>query len=166
MLEPSSETFTSAAFQTARSDFLDRFADIEARIASMLKAKGDCLKSTSFATRLEQFRKLSGIPQIANSNKPQLDVIADSITDLLQVRADIVHSRMTILNVGDQPFAKFVNAQHRHHQCPACRLISLADFSALTDRLANIHEKIVSLCQKSNPPSEPPTPSPDPAGGP
>ena len=79
----------------ARNDILDAFADLEARVAFILKRagklppKGQCL-----GQRIEIFRTVKANSEIATANLVKRDTLANSISELLPVRADIVHSKM------------------------------------------------------------------------
>lgn len=153
----------SAELAQARSDLLDAFADIEAKIARMVKAASG---SAHLSARITLFRKLEPCSSLSKTNLPKRDKMADELESLLPLRADIVHSRLETVMIGGSVAAKFVNAQHRHEDHPPCRLLFLADIRKLTTKVHAIHKDLSNLNRPINSPSSPLPPSRDEAAGP
>ena len=150
----------------ARNDILDAFADLETRIAFILKRaknlppKGQCL-----GQRLEIFRTVKANSEIAAANLARRDTLVNSIAELLPVRADIVHSRMKIHLIDGSPVGIFVNSHDANEKFPQNRLLTLAEMRCLVNSVQELTESLSKL-SKPNPPSSPPPPSPGAAAGP
>lgn len=150
---------------SARSSFIDAFANVEAEIAALLCAGGQLKSTTPFQTRMDAFRKLEGISKIAKANHSLRDKLADDIIDMCRLRGDIVHSSMETCQIDGAICAKFINVHSRQESCPPCRLITLADFQKVTQKLRVILAGLKNL-SKVNPASSPQPPSKAAATGP
>lgn len=153
-------------FTFARCGVLDHFARLESDIARVLLSCGKAPSGEPFGQRLKAFRTADKTPLIAKTNLPLRDQIADSIAELLPIRADVVHAEMRLGTLQGKPVAIFVNAQHVNDMLPLARVISLDDFAAIKRKIIAIREKIVTLGRKISPASSPPPPLPGAAGDP
>ena len=150
----------------ARSDFLDAFSDLETQIHRILQSCGVPQSTAPFKQRLESFRSAGKTPLIAKSNFPDRDRIADTIVELLPVRADIVHSHMKPCLIDGEAAALFINSQEANSRHPTGRAISLVQLKAMLAQLNTIREQLVGLGRKATPASSPQPPLLGAAGGP
>jgi hypothetical protein len=143
----------------ARSELLDAFSDLEARISGLLKVGKADVKCQHLGAKVELFRKLQGI------SHPKRDQLAGTTADLLPLRADIVHSRMQIRTIDGTATGIFVNSQNQNEVHPLCRLLTAEDLRQFIRKLAQLTDELGKLGRVS-PASSPPPPSPDAADGP
>jgi hypothetical protein len=129
----------------ARSDFLDSFADLEAKVAGFLRLAGKLVNGEPLSARIKGFRAIDGIAAIAKANNAKRDSIADQIAELLAIRADIVHSRLVTCIIDDIPTAKLINAQSRHEKYPSCRLLSQTDLQQLRKSVETLKTQMEEL---------------------
>lgn len=156
---------TGVELVLARSDFLDAFALLEEAVAKILRSTGLGIKGEPFSQRVKAFRAAEKTNLIAKQNHAKRDHIADEISALLQIRADIVHSRMQLQAIDGVVCASFVNVQDMGAPFPARRILALDDLKQLVRIATKLAERIGQL-NRVNPPSSPPPPSPDAAGDP
>ena len=143
----------------ARSDFLDAFADLEAAVTRILRSCGTVTKGEPFSQKVKALRTADKTTLIAKSNHAQRDQIADEIFALLQIRADIVHSRMTMRIVDGKVAASFLNVHETGAPFPPCRLLFHSEIKQLIEMTNRLTQRIRAL-NRSNPASWPPPPSP------
>lgn len=150
-----------AELAQARSDVLDAFASLEAMVCKMLRAAEKQLPNAAqFSARLEAFKKLEGISQIAKANLQKRDRLVAEISALLPVRADIVHSRLKACQIDGLPAAIFVNSQNQSDSYPQCRILTLDAMRRMVEAILRYAKDISELGRVINPPSLPQQPSP------
>lgn len=149
----------------ARSQVLDAFSELEQTIARLLKRSEQKPHGPHFGARVEAFRKIEGIPEIAKANYPKRDRLADKICDLLPVRADIVHSCMKVYRIDAISTAHFINSQNANQSYPDGRLLTLDQLDEIAKAARLIVCEIAQL-GRVIPPSSPHPPSPGATGDP
>ncbi|MBK9011755.1 hypothetical protein [Novosphingobium sp.] len=142
----------------ARSDFLDAFADLETAVLRVLRSCGTVPKGEPFSQRVKALKTAEKTTLIAKSNHAQRDQIADEIMALLQIRADIVHSRMSIRTIDGKLAAFFLNVQETGALFPACRILNHSELKQLSSMVTRLTERISAL-NRVNPASSPRPPS-------
>lgn len=158
-------TLASVELVLARSDFLDAFAALEEAVAKVLRSAGQSLKGEPFSQRVKAFRTAEKTTLIAKQNLPKRDHIADEIQGLLQLRADVVHSRMELTSIDGTLCASFINVQEMGGLFPTRRILALDDLKQISQMALRLADRISQL-NKVNPASSPPPPSPGAAGDP
>jgi hypothetical protein len=154
-------------FCHARSDVLDAFADLESYVSAMLRLAGKSVsKGQCLGQRMQVLRGLEASSQLAKSNFAMRDRIVDEISDLLPVRADIVHSRMGECSIDGQKAAVFMNSHDSAEPFPMPRFMTIADLKRLAAIIQKQTEKLKTLNRNPNQPSSPPPPLPGAATGP
>jgi hypothetical protein len=138
-------------FAILRNDFLDAFSDLETEVTRILCSCGVAASNEAFGLRLQKFREVSKTSLIANANYVSRDRVADDIAKLLSLRADIIHSRMLVRLVANEPSARFVNSQDAHSKHPSGRELSLAEMQTLVSSIRNLADQIKDLRRKANP---------------
>lgn len=102
-------------FYRLRSDMLDYFADIEAAILAYLLEnceKAVC-ETSPLRHKIEAARKIPAGPQRSKDLRNKADTELAKIAELLNVRADLVHSRMEIaITTKNDIVAIFQNAKN------------------------------------------------------
>jgi hypothetical protein len=156
---------TGVELVLARSDFLDAFAGLESAVCKVLRSAGQNPKGEPFSQRVKAFKSTEKTTLIAKQNHPKRDQIADEIAALLQLRADIVHSRMNLQTIDGELCACFINVQEAGTLYPPQRILKLEDLKKLGRMALRLEERIAQL-GRVNPPSSPPPPLPGAAGGP
>ncbi len=149
----------------ARSDFLDAFADLEIAVTRILRSCGTVTKGEPFSQKVKAFKTAEKTTLIAKSNHAMRDQIADEIFGLLQIRADIVHSRMTIRIIDGKVAASFLNVQEAGALFPPCRILIHSEIKQLIEMTNRLTQRIRAL-NRASPASSPPPPSPGAAGAP
>ena len=162
----SQEAISNLELAAARSAMLDAFGDLEARICKFLKDAKQAPKAQPLGAKVEAFKSLPSMPQIAKANMTKRDSLAEEIAALLPIRADVVHSRMTLHNIDGKQAAIFVNSQNRSDAYPPCRILTESDLCRITKEILHIVSELGNLGRVVNPASSPPPPSPGAAGAP
>ena len=151
-------------FYAARSAVLDSFSDVEASLAILWRSTGDVkfTANQSLGQKLEAFKKIA----LSSSYSKEAQKVAlnqlDKLALLLEVRADIVHSKIHILQCYPETYAKFCNSNAANERFPKIRLLSLCDLREISLVTAYIAKRLAALV-KTNPPS-PPQPLPGATG--
>lgn len=158
------EALDGKVLHIARSEFLDAFAELELVVLKILKSSGATAKGEPFSQKVKSFRSVNKTSLIAKANFPQRDILADDICTLLRIRADIVHSRMTICEINGVLAASFINVNEAGTPYPATRILDQSQLKQLTAEATRLVRRIGQL-NKTNPASSPQPPSPDAAGG-
>jgi|GEM_PF-1983463 hypothetical protein len=148
-----------------RSQVLDAFSELEQAIAQLLKAAGQKPNGSHLGAKVEKFREIDGIPQMAKANHSKRDRLADQICDLFPVRADIVHSQMRVCRVDGVATANFINSQNASQSYPEGRLLTVEALTQIVSDARKIVSDIAQLGRVTQP-SSPPPPSPGEAGVP
>lgn len=162
----SEESVSNFELIVARSAMLDAFGDLEARICCFLKDAKQLPKSQPLRSKIEAFKSLPGMPQLAKANLAKRDTLADEISQLLPIRADVVHSRMTRHDIDGKQAAIFVNSQNRSDAYPPCRILTEGDMRRITKDVLRIVTELGNLGRVVNPASSPQPPSPGAKGDP
>ena len=149
-----------------RSDILDAFADLECLIYSFLKDSKIVSKAPHLGARLEAFKTIDGISRIAKANYTKRDRLADDISALLPIRADIVHSRIKTCVIDGASAARFVNSQNACVDYPPNRILMADELREICYRIKCIVAELGTLGRVTSPAPSLPPPSPAAAGGP
>lgn len=153
-------------FALLRSDLLDAFSDLESEVSMILRSAGIAPSNEPFGNRLQKLKEADKIPRIARANRPARDQIVDSLAELLPIRADIVHSRMRLARLDDEPVALFINAQEAGTDYAPARVLTLTQMRQLVTLVNRLGKRIRDLGRTVNPASSPPPPLPGAAGDP
>jgi hypothetical protein len=154
-------------FVIARSQFLDRFADLEAGISAALQKAGTPpnLKEP-FGHRLKAFKEIEKVSVIAKCRIGQRNDLVEAISKILPIRADIVHSRMQVSALEGVPVALFVNSQFAADPDAPVRLLTLERLQVHIASLSRFLERLQEMKRPVTPASSPPPPSPGATAGP
>ena len=101
----------SGEFYRLRSDCIDAFASLETsvyRLASILKIQAD--SRGQFSQLIKKLKAAPASPQLSKENAAKLKACCEEVASLLGQRADIVHSRMVIVQDGTENLAIFRNS--------------------------------------------------------
>jgi len=150
----------------ARSDLLDAFSDLEARVTRFIAQGKLGTKGQHFGAKMLLFGNLEGIGLIAKTNYAKRDQLADKIISLLPLRADIVHSHMKLAKVDGIVTGVFVNSQCSDEAHPPCRLMTANDLRQFTRNLSKLAGELDNLKRAISLASSPPQPSPGAKGAP
>lgn len=153
-------------FVTLRSAFLDAFSDLETEVITILKSAGISSSNEPFGNRVQKLREADKTPRIAKANLGVRDQITDGITELLPIRADIVHSRMRIGILDGQPVALFINSKEASNSDALTRILTLKRMQGLVALVERLVKRISDLGRTANPASSLPPPSPGVTGDP
>ena len=146
-----------------RSVVLDSFADVECAVARVLQlvpkppSDGACL-----GQKLELAKTIKPSPQFATTAHASLLLGLNDLTQLLAVRADIVHSRLRLADVDGTPMLIFTNSRVAGDTYPTVRLIKPADMLSLQTQLGAIAKRLDAALRRPSPPQ----PKPDAAAAP
>jgi len=166
MNDSSEHDANTAQFQQLRSKFLDAFADLESFIAVMMNHAGKAVPAQHLGCRLNEFRKIEPNSRLARENLDRRNQLADKISALLPLRADIVHSTMRVSIIDGEPSAIFINAQNLAERSPPCRVMSQADITQLQEQVRDLTAQLRTLNRSPSPASLQPRPLPDAASAP
>jgi len=146
-------------FHRARSRFIDSFAKLECRTVLALKKAGWPIKRDTLGSKLKTIREAtkSGVSD-------EITPVLERISQLNDVRADIVHGVMLLVDIDGVRFASFRNAADAINEVQRPAHISYKDLKKFADELDCMAEKIATL--SLTPPFSPPPPLPAAAGGP
>lgn len=155
-------------FYQARSECLDAFSTLE--VASYLLAARLKIELSGKGQLSQVIKKLKGAPagpQLSKNNASDLKVVCAQIMTLLEERADIVHSSMTIARENGDSVAFFRNAiaiSNRSAQARAyeiCMLSNVAENAKqLAKKLDAIRKPAPNKPRQVTPASSPQQPSP------
>ena len=130
------------AFHRERSRCVDAFALAEAHIAAILTRGGEKCSSEPLGAKLEHLRKLKTSPNYSAANKKRVDELLVAISALLPVRADIVHSRLVLVEIEGVKHAQFLNAVESAQPFPTVRLLTFDQMRDLTRRVDELAGKL------------------------
>ena len=130
------------AFHRERSNFIDAFADCEIEVCALLRSLAVPIGNEPFSQRLLKLGKCQPASGYAKERKARVDAALAQLSEVLPVRADVVHARMKLVTIEGVNFACFVNAREQAAACPAARLVSFENFRAITRRVAKIAEDL------------------------
>jgi hypothetical protein len=122
------------AFQLARNDVLDAFAQVEASVISFICSRGGDVgcPTRPLAQKLETLASLKAGPRLSKAKKQAISLEAQKLAATLPVRADVVHSPLRIVTL-DGIVALYVNASASNAQFPVARMLSLKQHYALAE---------------------------------
>jgi len=152
------------AFHKERSKCVDAFADLEAEVAALLVASNIEPGKASFGLQLGKLAKVKASPKLSKAKLAMLTELVARRQSLNAVRNDVVHARLKLTFIDDQPTACFVNPYQQTDSGRVARLLDLAEMRVLTKQVSELAESLRNL--QSNPASSPPQPSPGAAGAP
>jgi hypothetical protein len=140
----------------SRSKFLDAFAQLETSVVNLLSKYTDNppSSSTPFGNKVAALKTLSPSNQLSADKLKKLVVISDEIFSLLPVRADVVHSAMSVVTCEGNDYARFCNSANTQKPFPELRLLSTNDFEELIKEVRRLSNKVNSIFNPP-PPSQP-----------
>lgn len=148
---------------TLRSRLLDAFADAEAIVAEIARrAPKPVSEAASLSQRIQCARTVAPNPQLSKAGHKALAEQLDQLSNLLAVRADIVHARLQFGQIREVPAIIFRNARNLSQDHAPVRMFRPDELKQLTQDVARVAR---SLRAAISPPSPRP-PAPDAAGDP
>jgi predicted ATP-binding protein involved in virulence len=126
-----------SSFYRLRSEMLDGFAEIEASILVYLSTNNlkNICETAPLGHKVAAAMKIPAGPQRSKELKTKADTELAQLKTLLELRADMVHSRMEIaVTIHDKLIAIFKNAKtaaHDDHGASVFDLSELSKFVAL-----------------------------------
>lgn len=127
-------------FHSARSKFLDAFAVLETHVVRLLIKNGLEPSCLSLGFKIEALRKAKPGPQYAKAAKAAVEAVLDGLSDLLKIRADIVHAELIVVTIDGERRAMFRNALSVASPAPAYRGVSADGFRTLTQQVRKLGE--------------------------
>lgn len=77
-----------------------------------------------FAQKIASLAKTTAGPHYAKARKAKVDELLTMLSELLPVRADIVHGRLKLAQINDDVLACLVNARELSGSYPVARLLT------------------------------------------
>jgi hypothetical protein len=178
------------SFHRMRSELLDSFADIEKSLivyVSKNQPRGFCV-TAPLGHKIEAAKQVPAGPQRSKDLKVKADQELAKLTELLPLRADIVHSRMEVaVTCSSDLIAIFRNAKDERLGNPEALVFNHGDLMRLVDRTKAMAKSLSEALaaqnaapkaraqvivqavtkpksqpqKKPNPASSPPRPTPD-----
>jgi hypothetical protein len=139
----SSPSVVKDALHIARSRMLDAHAAVELAIARRL-AKLGIERQQLFGQNIEALRKAKPHPQYSKATRTRVIAQLDQLTPLQEIRCDIVHARLQLIQLGDEPVACFINPQRCSTLSDQGRLVSQSQFAEIERRLLKIAAEIAA----------------------
>jgi hypothetical protein len=119
-------------FHKARSRLIDSYARLEERVAKALDAAGMPIKGDTLASKLKTLRALP------EKSKTELD----RLSELVQFRADLVHSPMVLIDRDGERSASFRNARHAASEVQPTLQVSYRGLKDLADEIDRLSSMI------------------------
>ena len=140
-------------FHIARSRLIDAFARIETRLVKLLDLADRPIKNDTVATKLKTLRDAATPESLV-----KLTESLDQLAPLFTIRADLVHSAMTLVDEDGERFASFRNARESVNKAQKSTQITFKTLKAFADDLDRIAVALDAM--KFTPPASPPPPLP------
>ena len=131
--------------ETARSRLLDGFADVEVATIGLQGRLGLKPNGASLGHRLEALRKLIAKGELEGTIATELKRHTDRLSQLNEIRGDIVHARMHVAQMAGQARAWFINSRECEAQYPSSRVLSVEQFASLNKELAELKSALTKL---------------------
>lgn len=141
-------------FHIARSMFLDAFSELEIAVSRLLATANNsnsCSKRP-FGHRVDELKDLTPNSRLPKDKCAKISDKAARIYPILQIRSDIVHSRLYVVNMDGVMHSKICNNLTSLIDPTLVRLLNIECFKALTRESKKIANE---LNQILNPPSSP-----------
>ena len=123
--------------QIARSDLLDSFARAEAAIVILEEKRGLKQNTASLGLKIGRLRKL------ADKDELGLDIVVlDQLTILNEIRTEIVHRPMNVVQLHGEAQALFVGGVEECQLPPTARVVTLRQFKTMATDLKNLSDQI------------------------
>lgn len=126
------------AFHKQRSKCLDAFVDCEEAVTALLVASGTKFGGEPFGSKLEALRKAKASATYAKKRKQTVNGLLEQFEELLELRNDLVHSKLQLATLGDNQRACFINAKQTSTGAQTARLFSLDSLRDLTRKAAGL----------------------------
>lgn len=134
---PETERTKKQDLQIARSELLDAFAGAEAAIVNLEEKRGLKQNTASLGLKIGRLRKLADKAELG------LDaIVLDQLTTLNEIRTEIVHRQMNVVQLHGEPQALFVGGTEGCKLPPTARVVSLSRFKAMATELKNLSNQI------------------------
>ena len=132
-----------AAAATARSAMLDAFADAEAAVHRfLLRHKVSFTDAMQTSQLIALAKKVPVSCTLSNAHHALVGGALSELMASLQVRADVVHGKMHVVDLGSERRLLFINPRQASENAPLVRLISFGSIDQLTNKIAAIARKI------------------------
>lgn len=129
---------TKEQLQSARSGFLDAFAQCETALIALGKRLNLKAGDYTLGQRLDSLRKIKPSPTFSKAKADSLATLVERLTCLNEIRVDVVHSRMCVAPIAGQMRACLINAKHADNDAPIARLMTLEAFARCNKELNEI----------------------------
>lgn len=144
-----------SVFHRLRSEMLDSFADVEQAICKFIsdhQVKGFCA-TAPMGHKVELAKSVKAGPQRSKAIKAATDQALTELEKLLLVRADMVHSRMSVaITTEGQFIAIFRNSKNAHNGYAESLVLSERELGRFVADLSKMSNKVTAALNATNPP--------------
>jgi hypothetical protein len=137
---PNAESATKLELKAARSDFLDSFAEAEQAIQWLESRLGLRPNNASLGQKIGRLQKTSG----EDAGKPFSKAL-DELLEFNAVRTEIVHRTMSFVALQGTTKALFIANADPDGLPPIARILTLAQFKALTVKVRKLAVVLTGL---------------------
>ena len=130
------------AFHKERSRCLDAFVACEEAVIALLLTSGCKFGNEPFGSKVEALRKAKSSPTYSAKRKRAVNGLLEQFEDLLELRNDLVHSRLQIATISEDQRACFINARQSPTGTQTARLFSLKNLQDLTKKAADLAKRL------------------------
>ena len=120
--------------QAARSDLLDAFVEIETALRQVETELNLKPSNASLGQRIGRIQKASPDADLAK--------VLAQIAALNEVRTEVVHRSMSVVAIHGTAKALFIDQSERDHVAPTARLISIDQFTRMSEKLHKLRESL------------------------
>ena len=147
-----------ARFFRLRSDMLDSFADIEQTLSNYVVSnhqKGFC-STAPLGHKIEAAKKVPAGPRRSKSLKSNADAELSKLSELLPLRADMVHSRMELAVTSTSQFvAIFRNTKDLAIRHPEALVFNIKEFELFVLNVSTLGKSLSKALTAQNPQPKP-----------
>lgn len=126
------------AFHRERSKCLDAFVACEEAVVALLQVSATKSGGEPLGSKIEALKKAKPAPPYPAARKQVVNGLLGQFDDLLELRNDLVHSRLQIATIGDDQKACFINARQSPTGALSARLFSLESLRTVTRKATGL----------------------------
>ena len=145
-------------FYRMRSEMLDSFADIERTLLLYVlnnNQKGFCV-TAPLGHKIEAAKKVPAGPRRSKELKLKADAELSKLSDLLPLRADMVHSRMEVaVTTASNFIAIFRNTKDVASNHPEALVYDFNELQRFIFRVKALEKSLTKALMAQNPPPKP-----------
>ncbi|MFM5932357.1 MAG: hypothetical protein ACKOPQ_15790 [Novosphingobium sp.] len=130
------------AFHRERSKCLDAFVGCEEAVVALLLASATKAGAEPLGLKIEALKKAKPSPSYPATRKQTINGLLGQFDDLLELRNDLVHSRLQIAAIGEDQKACFINARQSSTGAQSARLFSLESLRSVTRKASELAGKL------------------------